>query len=40
MCLVGFLKIFSVKIKTRNNQKIKIINSRFQLRTEILFRIK
>ena len=40
MCLVGFLKIFSVKIKTGNNQKIKIINSRFQLRTEILFRIK
>jgi len=29
MCLVEFLKIFLVKMKTGNNQKIKIIKSRF-----------
>jgi len=27
MCLVGFLKTFSVKMKTENNQKIKTIIS-------------
>ena len=31
MCLVEFLKTFLVKMKIRNNQKIKIIKSRFQL---------
>jgi len=30
-CLVGFLKTFSVKIKTGNNQKMKTINSRFSV---------
>ena len=30
LCLVGFLKTFSAKMKTENNKKIKIIKSRFQ----------
>ena len=29
MYLVGFLKTFSVKMKTGNNQKMKTINSHF-----------
>ena len=43
MYLVEFLKTFSVKMKTENNQKMKTIKSRFQyfqLKTEISFRIK
>ena len=32
MCLVGFLKTFSVKIFSQTNQKMETIKSRFQLK--------
>ena len=37
MCSVEFLKIFLVKMKIENNQKIKIIKFKFQLKTETSF---
>ena len=40
MCLVEFLKTFSMKMKTKNNQKIKTIKFCFQLKTKISFWIK
>jgi len=40
MCIVGFLKIFSVKMKIDNNQKKKTIKFRFQLKTWTSFWVK
>ena len=40
MYLVGFLKTFSVKMKIENNQKMKTIKNRFQLKSGISYWVK
>ena len=37
MCFVGFFKTFSVKIFSQTNQKLKTIQSHFQLKLETSF---
>ena len=36
MCLVEFFKIFLVKMKTENNQKMKTIKFCFQLKKNLI----